>query len=150
VERHLRPAFDTQDGDVVHLAHTRHAERRCLCAFANAARFIGLDVHDHIAARKGRLHGLLDAVGGRVALAHRLPGGTPITTSANWRPPASRMRNRFRSTTGRMSAIAARAAASASAGTRSISTSTFVRIRRAAAMSTSAATNRAAIESASW
>jgi hypothetical protein len=31
--------------------------------------------HDHIALREGRLYGLLDAVGGRVALAHRCPRG---------------------------------------------------------------------------
>jgi hypothetical protein len=75
VERDLSPALDTQDGDVVHLAHARDAERRCLRALADAARFVGFDVHDHIAARECGLHGILDAVGGRVALAHRRPGG---------------------------------------------------------------------------
>src|SRR5215216_6482189 len=76
------------------------------------------------------------------------PGGTPITTSAKWRPAERRRRSRRSSTGGSTRSIAARAAASASAGARSIKTSTLLRINRAAARTTSTATNSAASESA--
>ena len=72
-----------------------------------------------------------------------------MTTSAKCRPAAERIRSRFSRIGGSIPAIAWRAASSASAGARSISTSMFRRISRSAADSTRAATNSAAIESAS-
>ena len=77
------------------------------------------------------------------------PGETPITTSVNVRPAASRRRRRRTSTGGSSAAIAARAARTASAGARSISTSTFRRISRIAAAITRNATKSAATESPS-
>ena len=76
-------------------------------------------------------------------------GATAITTSAKYLPAAERMRSRRSVTVGSSAAIACRTASSASAGARSISTSTFRRMSRRAAESTSTATNRAATESAS-
>ena len=77
------------------------------------------------------------------------PGETPMTTSANVRPPAWRRRSRRTTTGGSSRSIAARAATTASAGARSISTSTLRRISRTAATTTRKATNSAAIESPS-
>src|SRR5690348_6570499 len=70
-----------------------------------------------------------------------------MTTSANTRPAAWRMRSRRSWGAGLSPTIACRAASSASAGARSMSTSTFRRISLAAASRTSTATSSAATAS---
>ena len=72
-----------------------------------------------------------------------------MTTSAKWRPAARRIRSRRSCTPGSSSSIAASAASRADDGERSMSTSTFPWISRAAAVRTSTLTKSAAIASPS-
>ena len=137
--------------DVV-ASRTRGTLKLCgLRAVAVLAVLLHSSLHHDVAARQRRLHGpprrcpRLRGPGRR-----RRPDGTPMATSANWRPRPRAYAAAWRSMAGVMPAIASAAAASALPGTRSIRTSTFERIRRAAAARTSAATNSAAIESAWW
>ena len=70
------PRRERDGGDVVHLAHARHAERRRVRALAHGAgRLAGLDVDDDVRLRQRGLHRALDRVGGGVPLAHRRVGG---------------------------------------------------------------------------
>ena len=76
VERELRSRGERDGGDVVHLAHARHAERGRVRALAHGAdRLLRLDVDDDVRLRQRVLHGALDGVGGGVALAQRRVGG---------------------------------------------------------------------------
>ena len=75
--------------------------------------------------------------------------GTPMTTSAKWRPAARRIRSRRSWTRGSSSSIAAERASRARAGTRSMRTSTFALISRLAAARTRTLTKRAAMASPS-
>ena len=143
------PVASGDGGDVVHLAHARHAERGRVRALAHGA--------DRLRpARRGRRRpppAARSARRARPRRRRRAPGAaprrreTPITTSANLRPAAWRIRRRRSSTGGSIASIAWRAASSASAGARSMSTSMLRRMRRPAAPRTSTATKSAATAS---
>ena len=64
------PPSTDEDADVVYLAHARHRERRRVRALAHVACLLErLDVDDDVCLGQRVLHGLLDGVRRRVALA---------------------------------------------------------------------------------
>ena len=70
VERDFGPAADVEDGDVVHLAYLRHAERGGVRALPDRGLvLLRLDVDDDVAPGKRIVHRGFHAVGGLVSLA---------------------------------------------------------------------------------
>ena len=126
----------------------RHRDRGGVRALAQRRVLERLDVDDDVGVRAARRSTAASTASAAACpWPTAAPGGTPITTSANCRPPAWRMRRRRSSTAGCSARSPRSRRASASAGARSISTSTFALISRAAASSTSTPTKSAAIES---
>ena len=77
MEGDLGAAADLEHDDVVHLAHTRLAQRGRVGALADRLRFLGLDMDHHVGSGHGLLNGPLDGVRRRVALLDRGAVGNP-------------------------------------------------------------------------
>jgi hypothetical protein len=74
VEPDLDAAVDRHHPHVVHLAHPRDGQRRCVHPVAQRRFGSRLDVDDHVAPRERLLHRPLDLVRCRMALTHGSTG----------------------------------------------------------------------------